>query len=352
MKKITALAAFAAVIIIFAGINVRAEYNLGKFKVGQTLTDPEGVLFFKEYRSRPEQPWPEIKLTEKDIPKGPRGEMIRYAVDILTNTESIIGPYGKLKWGEPEINCVACHMADENGLPGTKEYALPFLNLLNDYPKLDIETMKIITVTDRVRQMVHGGPKWTDDTKEMKAVMEYFKWLKESYKIKNGVRIDGTFLIKMDFPDRPANPVSGEKIYKENCAMCHGPEGRGKKNPGYEKGAGHIYPSLLAWPDGGHMSMIPFLARFIYPTMPPGATASDPILTPGEAIDAAAYINTGFARNPIQGSENRAGIEAAYSKAPSLKPEYFAVPQQILDPKEYIKIKYGPWKNPNFFPGE
>lgn len=54
---------------------------------------------------------------------------------------------------------------------------------------------------------------------------------------------------------------------------------------------------------------------------------------------------------PITTTENRAGLDTAYSKSP-LKPEYFASPQQNLDPKEYIKVKYGPWKNPNHFPGE
>lgn len=55
---------------------------------------------------------------------------------------------------------------------------------------------------------------------------------------------------------------------------------------------------------------------------------------------------------PITTTENRAGLDTAYSKSSSLKPEYFASPQQNLDPKEYIKVKYGPWKNPNHFPGE
>lgn len=86
--------------------------------------------------------------------------------------------------------------------------------------------------------------------------------------------------------------------------------------------------------------------------MPFGASAKDPILTPEEAIDLAAYLNTGFVRVPMMTTENRAGLDTAYSKSPSLRSEYFASPQQQLDPQQYLRSKYGPWKRLNYFPRE
>lgn len=310
--------------------------------------------YFKEFSNRPVQQWPNKKLSIDDVPKGKEGDLIRYGIKLLKDTEGTLGPYGSLKITKNEVNCAACHMEDDgNGLPGTKKYVIPFLNVFNNYPKLDIETMKIISLEDRIRGM--GGVDshiFPNDSKEMKAILAYFKWLKKAYGVKDGVKLQGDFFAKMNFPNRMADPVKGKKLFDEKCAICHGEKGLGLKNDNYEKGGGHLYPSLLIYPDGGHMAMIPFLARFLKSTMPFGASADNPILSDDEALDIAAYVNTGFVRMPIVTTENRAGLDTAYSKSPSLKPEYFASPQQNLDPKEYIKIKYGPWKNPNHFPGE
>lgn len=324
------------------------------YKVGDVLNDQEGKKYFEEHSKRPLQKWPEIELSIKDVPKGKEGDLIRYGIELLSQTESTLGPKGKLKMTNNNVNCTACHMQNnDNGLPGTKKYVLPFINSINNYPLLDIETMKIISLEDRIRGM--GGTdshKFPDDSKEMKAILAYFAWLKKAYKIKDGVRLEGNFLAKMDFPNRPADPVKGKELFLAQCASCHGEDGKGIKNDNYEQGGGHLYPSLLIWPDGGHMAMLPVLARFLHSAMPFGASADSPILTPDEALDLAAYLNTGFLRLPILTTENRAGLDTAYNKSPSLKPEYFASPQQQLDPQEYIKTKYGPWKNPNHFPGE
>lgn len=324
------------------------------YQVGDTLNDAQGVQYFEQYNKRPTQKWPDKKLSIKDVPKGAEGDLILYGIELLSKTEKTLGPKGKLKITKNEVNCSACHMEDDgNGLPGTKKYVLPFINAINSYPKLDIETMKIISLEDRIRGM--GGvdsEHFPNDSKEMKAIIAYFKWLKKAYGIKDGVKLEGTYLAKMDFPNRPADPVRGKKLYEENCIACHGVDAMGVKNEDYLQGGGHQYPSLLIWPDGGHMAMLPVLARFLRSSMPYGASADAPILSPQEALDLAAYLNTGFVRMPMMSTENRAGLDKAYMQSPSLKPEYFASPQQQLNPQEYLKAKYGPWKHPNDFPGE
>lgn len=338
----------------FVVISYLNAKNISEYKIGDELSDKEGVLYFKELSKRAKQEWPKKVLSIDDIPNTEEGELIRYGIELLTNTEKLLGPYSKLKMTSNEVNCISCHMDnDANGLPGTKKYVIPFLNVINNYPKLDIETMKIISLEDRIRGMSGSDTKrFPDDSKQMKAIIAYFKWLKESYGIKDGVGLEGDFFAKMNFANRPADPVRGKELFKEYCVICHQEDGRGVKNDNYEQGEGHLYPSLLIYPDGGHMSMIPFLARFLKSSMPFGASADNPILSDDEALDIAAYVNTGFLRLPILTTENRAGLDTAYSKSPSLKPEYFASPQQILDPQEYIKVKYGPWKNPNYFAGE
>ncbi|MBR8461858.1 c-type cytochrome [Campylobacter sp. faydin G-24] len=328
--------------------------SISDYKVGDQLTDAEGIAYFKEYGEVAHQPWPSKELSINDVPNTKEGELIKYGIELLSKTESTLGPKGKLKMTNNNVNCTACHMEDNgNGLPGTKKYTMPFLNVFNNYPKLDVETMKIISLEDRVRQM--GGTssaKFPNDSKEMRAIMAYFKWLKKAYEIKDGMRLTGDFIARMDFPNRMADPVRGKQIYMDTCAVCHGERGQGVKNDDFENGGGHMYPSLLIWTDGGHMSMLPVLARFLRSSMPLGATADAPILSPEDALDVAAFVNTGLVRNPMMTTENRAGLDTAYSKAPSIKPEYFGSAPQQLDPMLFIKTKFGPWKNPNYFPGE
>lgn len=345
--------------MVFFGLGVSAisialfAKNISDYKVGTELNDKQGVEYFKERAKTKVVAWIDKKLTIDDVPKGKDGELIRYGIELLMNTEAHLGPKGKLKMTDPEVTCVACHLHDDNGLPGTKKYAFPFVNSINNYPMLDIETMTIISLEDRIRGMGHtDSVRFPSDSKEMRAILAYFKWLKESYGYGDKVKVEGEFLAKIKFPNRPADPVKGKALYAIHCAACHGNDALGIKNDNYENGGGHLYPSLMIWPDGGHMSMLPFLARFLKSTMPSGASADNPILSDDEALDIAAYINTGFVRMPMHTTEGRAGIDTAYSKSPSLKPDYFASPQQNLDPKEFIKVKYGPWKNPNYFPGE
>ncbi|BDL79730.1 hypothetical protein THJ026_00430 [Campylobacter jejuni] len=117
---------------------------------------------------------------------------------------------------------------DDNGLPGTKKYVIPFLNILNNYPRLDIETMKIISVEDRIRGM--GGTdshRFPNDSKEMKAILAYFKWLKEAYGIKDGVKLKGDFFAKMNFPNRPADPVRGKSSLKKIALLAMAKEDLG-----------------------------------------------------------------------------------------------------------------------------
>ncbi len=151
--------------------------SVSDYKVGEELSDKEGVEYFKELSKRPVQEWPNKNLSINDVPKGKQGDLIRYGIELLSKTESTLGPYSKLKKTSNEVNCISCHMDnDGNGLPGTKKYVIPFLNVLNNYPKLDIETMKIISVEDRIRGM--GGTdshRFPNDSKEMKAILAYFK---------------------------------------------------------------------------------------------------------------------------------------------------------------------------------
>jgi len=77
------------------------------------------------------------------------------------------------------------------------------------------------------------------------------------------------------FPD----PVNGEKVYEQNCTICHGKNGEG--NPGV--------PPLWgpeSFNDGAGMNTLPMLSSFVWQNMPHG----QPTLDPDDALDVAAYV--------------------------------------------------------------
>lgn len=293
---------------------------VGMPSLGAVLTTQEAHQFLEHYLPNPQQEWPKHLPTRADIPKGKQGEYIKKGIAILEHTSSLVGPRVKnpdKRISHNNLNCIQCHAAGESGLPGTRQWQLPYINVRHEYPKLDIKSMKIITLQDRIRGMFGGGNgKLSDDSEEMKAIMAYFTWL-GSY-TKPGASMKGSFLKEISEPKVAANPKKGKKLYEAKCQVCHGEKGLGVKKPGFEKGAGYLYPPIAgddSYTDGGHMYLVPVMARFIYGYMPLGATLENPQLTVEEAHHIALFINSTLPRkhDPKRGS---------YYPNPAFRPEY------------------------------
>ena len=79
-----------------------------------------------------------------------------------------------------------------------------------------------------------------------------------------------------------ADPIAGEKIYRQNCATCHGDRGRGviPNTPDFSRGEGLFQPDpeLLRYIQQGRRAMPGF----------------DTILTDREIIDVIAHLRTLF----------------------------------------------------------
>jgi len=287
------------------------------------------------------QTWQEPNL--KQIPAGKEGELIRYGIEILSQTSSITGPYApdkKLRYSRNNLNCINCHEGGHSKLPGTKPYSIPFINVINEYPKLDIKTGKTISLEDRVRGMFGQGEEIIqNDSKEMRAILGYFTWLNNTVKAKEPIK--GTSLLKLNPISRAADPIRGKIIYQKQCASCHGIEGLGIKNSEFNQGAGYLYPPLAGndtYDDNGHMYLIPTLAAFIYANMPLGSTYKNPTLTQEQSYDVAAYINSDLPRlhNP--------NIKFSYPN-PNFRPQGFAPSEQFSEDEQaaYKKAKFGPF---------
>lgn len=211
-----------------------------------------------------------------------RGDAIRYGEALLARTSTLIGPNAPdpaKRFAGNNLNCVHCHAAGPSGLPGTKPYSLPLVNVVNAFPKLDIKAMKVITLETRIAGMIGKGPAGPipADGPEMRAILAYLKWLGRAGKPDTHVAQTG--LDEAAMPDRAADTGRGERLYHAHCLACHQADGTGIKAPGYANGDGYSFPPIAgndSYDDGGHMAMVPLLTRFLAVNMPYGSTKQSP----------------------------------------------------------------------------
>lgn len=104
--------------------------------------------------------------------------------------------------------------------------------------------------------------------------------------------VEGDSPFNIELPDRAADPIQGEVVYKNECASCHGKDGEGKMktdNSCFE------YPPLWgmkSYQPGSSLHRVVKAAAFIYCNMPNKTTTyQHPKLTIEEAFDVAAFIN-------------------------------------------------------------
>lgn len=319
-------------------------FDISPHKVGDDLTTEEARELKERYHSRPTQPWKESD--EADIPAGPKGDLIREGIDILRNTSMRVGknapdPSKRMTWNN--LNCVNCHQAGDSGLPGTRPYAMPLVNAVNDYPKLDSKSGKIISLEERIIGMFGPGEvKVTPESHEVKAITAYLEWLARDTKPGAAMKLTGLMPIKAD--GLAGSPERGEGLYEEKCSVCHGPNAMGVKMDDFDKGAGYQFPPIAgedSYGNAGHMFAVPLLARYIYASMPFGVDYADPELTPQEALDIAAYINDDSTPRP-----QNSGRDKLYPD-PAFRPQGFAIPENFDSKEDYLRAKNGPFKDVN-----
>lgn len=324
------------VICLLIGASARAADS-------QTLSTAQAQAFFSNYLKGPAQPWPKHFPSRQDIPLGSEGNLIRNGIAILEQTSKLVGPNAPIaehRMSQNNLNCVNCHPAGPSGLPGTRPGQLPYVNVIHEYPKLDVKSMKMMTLQDRIRTMFGGGNgRLTDDSAQMQALVAYMQWLGKL--TQPGARLAGSFLADVDPPAAAASPTRGKLAYTQRCMACHGPEGRGIPKPDFATGGGYLVPPVAGddtYTDAGHMYLVPLLARFIYGYMPPGSTDAQPGMTVNDAFDIAAYINTDLARK-----HDAKRVEHYPNKL--FRPFFVATPEFFgRDLAAHKRAKYGPYK--------
>lgn len=318
-------------------------FDVSPHEVGDSLSTEEAKELMASYKARPVQPWQESE--EDDIPSGPQGDQIRYGLNILRDTSMLVGknapdPSKRMAWSN--LNCVNCHQAGDSGLPGTRPYAIPLVNAVNDYPKFDIKSGKIISLEQRVIGMFGAGEvKITPDTPELKGIMAYLTWLARD--TRPGEAMEFTGFLPMEADGLAGDPQRGKALYAEKCLVCHGEGAAGVENANFDAGGGYEFPPIAgeAYGNGGHMFAVPLLARYIRAVMPLGVSYENPELSPQEALDIAAYINDDLIPRPQTANRN------SLYPDPEFRPGGFALPENYSSTEEYLRAKNGPFENVN-----
>ncbi|MEX6689056.1 c-type cytochrome [Danxiaibacter flavus] len=228
------------------------------------------------------------------FPQDEQGRLIQYGYNLITETQKYLGPEikdkSKVRTGN-NMACKNCHLGS-----GTKAFAAPYIGLTKVFPTYIGRENKIESLEDRINgcfERSMNGNALDSASREMKAIVAYITYL--SNDVGQNGRINGQGFVKLKVPARAADLEKGKIVFTNNCVVCHGANGEGKRKGMPGDGEGYLYPPLWghdSYNDGAGMSRLLTAAKFIKANMPFGVSHDKPLLTDEQAYDVAAYINS------------------------------------------------------------
>lgn len=255
---------------------VQGTVTTGESKeVAEKGAPPAGTGFFVPTKAEASQFRPP---DESEIPDNEFGKAVRLGKNVFVNTQQ----YAK-KYVGNGLNCVNCHLDN-----GRRANSAPLWAAYVLYPAYRSKTKMIDTIQSRIQgcfiySMNGTAPEWNSE--EMTALVTYHYWLATG--APNAVKMPGQGFIKVPAPEKAPDLARGEKVFKNNCALCHGDDGQGRKTNGV-----YTFPPLWGkdsynW--GAGMHRIDTAAGFIKVNMPYGVGG---MLSDQEAYDVALYMNS------------------------------------------------------------
>jgi thiosulfate dehydrogenase len=214
-----------------------------------------------------------------------------YGRRLLIETSRLMGPDHE----DPErrhtgirMSCASCHLG-----AGTEPGTLSLLQSAAAYPRFSGRDGGVRDLVDRINGCMTrsmNGRELPRDSVEMVAMVSYINSLGDVYAAMGPGRRAVSEPAAFKTPARAADPVAGERVFGERCAICHGGDGAGlQATP--ERADGYVFPPLWgpdSFNNGAGMHRVLTAARFIKAKMPLGQAD----LTDEQAFDVAAYINS------------------------------------------------------------
>ncbi len=216
------------------------------------------------------------------------GPLIRYGYALVAHTSKYLGPKGIVQHSTNGMNCQNCHLE-----AGTKPWGLNYGSVFSTYPKFRERSGSIETIYKRINDCMErslNGKALDTNSKEIKAIYAYIKWLGE--KVPKGKKVRGSGIELIPQLNVAANPKNGIYVYAQYCQKCHGINGEGVMN---KEGNMYEYPPLWgahSYNDAAGINQLSKLAGFIKNNMPNTVNYHNPTLITEQAWDVAAYISS------------------------------------------------------------
>jgi thiosulfate dehydrogenase len=223
-----------------------------------------------------------------EIPSGEEGNLIKYGRALIANTSTYFGPKGVIVAAGNGMNCQNCHLD-----AGTKPWGNNYSAVYSTYPRFRERSGSMESIAKRVNDCLErslNSEAIDSNSKEMQAIIAYIKWMGQN--VKKGEKPKGAGINELPFPDRPADPQAGRKVYTETCSRCHGPAGQGVKDP---FGVSYIYPPLWgpnSYTTAAGLFRLSRFAGYVKDNMPFGVSHHNSQLTNEQAWDVAAFVNS------------------------------------------------------------
>lgn len=213
-----------------------------------------------------------------EMPGAEIGAMIRKGQQIFINTGELAPQFvGN------QLVCANCHLD-----AGRKPDSAPMWAAYVSYPAYRSKNKHVNTLAERIQgcftySMNGKAPPAGDPV--MVALESYFHWLASGAQV--GSKMAGSGYPKLDKPARAPDYFEGQKVYAENCALCHGANGEGQKSGGIQAFPPLWGPDSFNW--GAGMHRIGTAAAFIKANMPFGRGG---LLSTQQAWDVALFMNS------------------------------------------------------------
>ena len=219
----------------------------------------------------------------------PEGKLVLYGRNLIANTAAYLGPKGSVAAITNGMNCQNCHLD-----AGTKFFGNNYGGVFSTYPLFRERSGSVEDIYKRVNDCIErslNGTRGLDtNSHEMQAIKAYITWLGQN--VPKDVKPVGSGIANLQYPDRSADPVKGQRVYIQNCQRCHGASGEGILNG---DGIGYIYPPLWgehSYTTAAGLFRISRFAGYARHNMPFDAPHNARAITDDEAWDVAAFVNS------------------------------------------------------------
>ncbi len=215
---------------------------------------------------------------ESSLPPGDYGKVIQLGQQVFTNT----GKFAARYVGN-DLSCANCHLD-----AGRKADSAPLWASFIHYPAFRSKTGKVDTLAARIQgcfQYSMNGKAPPQDDEIMTALQTYAFWLATGAPV--GTPVAGSGYPKLKKAAQPPDYARGEKVYAQNCALCHGADGQGQRSGDHQ-----VFPPLWGarsfnW--GAGMHQLGNASAFIRANMPLGKGGT---LSEQEAWDVAMFMDS------------------------------------------------------------